>query len=111
MLHYQRTEGRDEPLWRQCQAMAVPEGLTAKQANFTRTGRIVLSTDELFRDSSWFAVMMGQGLRAQDYNPLLDSFSDADNKAHLDRVRAQIAQAVASLPSHEEYLRRLTGSR
>jgi tryptophan halogenase len=109
VLHYKRTEGRDEPLWRHCQAMAVPEGLAAKEANFTRTGRIVLSTDELFRDSSWFAVMMGQGLRATDYNPLLDSFPEADNKAHLDRVRQQIAQAAATLPSHEDYLRRLIG--
>jgi tryptophan halogenase len=111
VLHYRQSLGRDEPLWRHCQAMKVPEGLTVKEANFTRTGRIVLTTDELFRESSWFAVLMGQGLRAQDYNPLLDSFSDADNKAHLDRVRQQIAQAAASLPSHEEYLRRLTGSR
>jgi tryptophan halogenase len=110
VLHYQRTEGRDEPLWRHCQAMTVPEGLTIKQATFTRTGRIVLSTDELFRESSWFAVLIGQGLRARDYNPLLDGSSQADNKAHLDRVRGQIAQAAASLPSHEEYLRRLIGS-
>jgi len=111
VLHYKRTAGRDEPLWRHCQAMDVPEGLTGKEAHFTRTGRIVLSTDELFRESSWFAVMMGQGLRARDYNPLLDSFSEADNKAHLDRVRQQIAQAAASLPSHEDYLRRLIGTR
>ena len=111
VLHYNRTEGRDEPLWRHCQAMAVPEGLTDKEAHFTRTGRIVLSTDELFRESSWFAVLMGQGLRAADYNPLLDCFSEAGNKAHLARVRGQIAQAAASLPSHEEYLRRLIGSR
>jgi tryptophan halogenase len=91
--------------------MAVPEGLTDKEAHFTRTGRIVLSTDELFRESSWFAVLMGQGLRATDYNPLLDCFSEADNKAHLARIRQQIAQAAASLPSHEEYLRRVIGSR
>jgi len=110
VLHYNRTQGRDEPLWRHCQATAVPDGLTVKEANFTRTGRIVLSTDELFRESSWFAVLMGQGLRAQDYNPLLDSFSESDNRAHLDRVRQQIAKAAASLPTHEEYLRRLIGS-
>jgi tryptophan halogenase len=90
--------------------MAVPDELAVKEAHFTRTGRIVLSTDELFRESSWFAVMMGQGLRATDYNPLLDSFTEADNTAHLARVRQQIAQAAASLPSHEEYLRRLIGS-
>ena len=107
ILHYRRTQGREEPLWRHCQAMEVPDGLVYKEKHFTRTGRIVLSTDELFRESSWFAVMMGQGLRAEDYNPLLDSMTEADNLAHLARTRAQIAQAAASLPSHEEYLQRM----
>ena len=110
VLHYRRTEGREEPLWRHCQAMAVPDELAAKEAHFTRTGRIVLSTDELFRDSSWFAVMMGQGLRAADYTPLLDCFTEADNQAHLARIRQQIAQAAASLPAHQEYLSRVMGS-
>ena len=110
VLHYNRTRGRDEPLWRHCQTTAVPDELSLKEAHFTRTGRIVLTTDELFRESSWFAVMMGQGLRATDYNPLLDSVSAADNSAHLAQVRGQIARAAASLPSHEEYLRRVTGS-
>ena len=110
VFHYSRTEGRTEPLWRQCQQMKVPEELASKEGHFTRTGRIVLSTDELFRESSWFAVMMGQGLRASDYNPLLDTMAAADNLAYLGQVRQQIAKAAATLPSHEEYLRRLTGS-
>ncbi|MDZ5649800.1 tryptophan halogenase family protein [Nitrospirillum sp. BR 11828] len=107
VLHYSRTQGRDEPLWRHCQAMAVPEGLTWKERHFTRTGRIVLSTDELFREASWFAVMMGQGLRASDYNPLLDTLPAADNIAYLQRLREQMAKAVATLPSHDAYLRRV----
>jgi tryptophan halogenase len=85
----------------------VPEGPIYKENHFTRTGRIVLSTDELFREASWFAVMMGQGLKPEDYNPLIDSITDADNLAHLARTRAQIAQAAGSLPSHEDYLQRV----
>jgi tryptophan halogenase len=106
-LHYRRTEGRTEPLWRHCQQLAT----SAKEEHFTRTGRIVLTTDELFRESSWFAVMMGQGLRATDYNPLLESMSESDNLAYLTQLRGQIAKAAATLPSHQTYLDRVTGAR
>ncbi|MDE1147165.1 MAG: tryptophan 7-halogenase [Azospirillaceae bacterium] len=109
VLHYSRTQGREEPLWRHCQAMAVPEGLTWKERHFTRTGRIVLSTDELFREASWFAVMMGQGLRATDYNPLLDTVPAAENLTYLKRLREQMAKAAATLPTHEDYIRRMMG--
>ena len=106
-LHYRRTEGRGEPLWRHCQELPA----TAKEEHFTRTGRIVLGTDELFRESSWFAVMMGQGLRAEDYNPLLDSMNETENRAYLAQLRGQIAQAAATLPPHQTYIDRLTGVR
>ncbi|WP_044559435.1 tryptophan halogenase family protein [Azospirillum sp. B4] len=109
VLHYSRTQGRNEPLWRHCQAMAVPEGLSLKERHFTRTGRIVLSTDELFREASWFAVLMGQGLRATDYNPLLDTMPAEENLAYLRHLREQMAKAAATLPSHEDYLRRVMG--
>jgi tryptophan halogenase len=73
-------------------------------AHFTKTGRIVLEPEELFKEASWFAVMMGQGLVPTDYNPLIDVISAADNHAHLQRVRQQIAASVAAMRSHEEYI-------
>jgi tryptophan 7-halogenase len=102
ILHYHRTAGRDDPLWRHCQAMTLPDSLVYKEEQFARTGRIVLGTDELFREASWFAVMMGQGLDPRDYNPLIDSYSSADNDAHLARLRREIAAAVAHAPLHED---------
>ena len=98
ILHYHRTAGREEPLWRHCQAATIPETLAYKIDQFRRSGRIVLGTDELFRDASWFAVLTGQGLRAEDYNPMLDTASDADNRRHLDAVRQAIDSSVAKLP-------------
>jgi tryptophan halogenase len=109
ILHYHRTAGRDEPLWRHCQSMPLPDSLAYKEDQFERTGRIVLGSDELFREASWFAVMTGQGLFARDYNPLLDSFTEAQNMAHMDRLRAEIAAAAARAPSHDDYIRQRTG--
>jgi tryptophan halogenase len=84
----------------------LPDEVAYKIAHFTRTGRVVLTTDELFREASWFAIMMGQGLRPADYNPLLDGISAQENRAHLARVKQQISAALGSMLSHEDSIRK-----
>jgi tryptophan halogenase len=106
VLHYHRSAGRSEPLWEYCQHMPLPDGVTEKMAHFTRTGRIVLATDELFKEASWFDVMMGQGLEPTDYNPLVDSISAEENRAHLARIEQQVATALGSMTRHEDYIRK-----
>jgi tryptophan halogenase len=97
VLHYKMTTGRDEPLWRYCQAMPIPDTLAYRIDQFRASGRLVLSSDELFRDASWFAVMDGQGIRPADYNPMIETMSEADNRRHVETVRAAIAQAAVQL--------------
>jgi tryptophan halogenase len=99
ILHYHCTQGRSEPLWRHCQTMPIPETLAYKVEQFRTSSRIMLNPDEIFRDASWFAVLTGQGVRAQDYSPLLDIMSEADNLAQLQAVRNAIQGAVARLPN------------
>jgi tryptophan halogenase len=102
-LHYHSTRERSEPLWEYCRAMALPEGLIYKEQHFARSGRIVLSSDELFKEASWFAVLLGQGHRPGDYNPLIDSIKSADNFAYLGRIRDDIRMAAAKMPDHLSY--------
>jgi len=97
LLHYHHTEGRAEPMWRHCQATALPETLAYKLDQFRTSGRIMLAPEDLFRDASWFAVMTGQGIRADDYNPMLDTMSDADNRRHLEAVSAAIRQSIGQI--------------
>jgi tryptophan halogenase len=106
VLHYHRSAGRAEPMWQYCQNMSLPDGVTYKSAHFTRTGRVVLAPDELFKESSWFAVMMGQGLEPTDYNPLLDSISPEENRAHLLRVKQQISAALGTMSRHADYIQK-----
>jgi tryptophan halogenase len=98
VMHYHFTQGRTEPMWRHCQAMPLPDTLQYKIDQFRASGRIMLAPEDLFRDASWFAVMTGQGIRAADYNPMLDAGSDAANLQHLEKVRAAIAQSTAQIP-------------
>jgi tryptophan halogenase len=86
--------------------MAIPDSLSYKMTHFTHSGRIVLATDELFKEASWFAVMMGQGLQPIDYNPLLDTVSAEENRVHLGRIEQAIAAAARAMTSHEDYIRK-----
>lgn len=108
VLHYHSTQGRSEPLWEYCRAMDLPESLLYRLEYFSRSGRIVLSPEELFRDASWFAVLMGQGHEPNDYNPLIDSIASEENLTHLRQVKEQIRQAAARMPDHVSSLPRKT---
>jgi tryptophan halogenase len=99
-LHYHSTHGRTEPLWEYCRSMELPPSLVRKEELFRRSGRIVLTAEELFRDASWFAVLLGQGHEPRDYNPLIDSIASPENLAHLRRVKEEIRQIAARMPDH-----------
>jgi tryptophan 7-halogenase len=104
VLHYHSTRGKDGDLWHHCRNMALPDALVYKEEQFARTGRIILATDDLFKESSWFAVLCGQGHSASDYNPLIDSISSADNSEHLRRLKDGIQAISAKMRPHAAFL-------
>ncbi|WP_294195755.1 tryptophan halogenase family protein [uncultured Sphingomonas sp.] len=99
ILHYHATHGRGEPMWRERQEMPLPDRLIERIEHFESSGRIVLGSDELFRDASWFAVLDGQGLRPRDYNPLVAAGPETDNLRQLAALRAEITTTCAAMPS------------
>ncbi len=100
ILHYHATHGRDDPLWRYTRDMALPDSLRAKEAHFRASGRLMLETDELFREASWLAVLRGQGIEASDYAPVADTLDATVNLTMLKQLDALIARAVPTLPTH-----------
>jgi tryptophan halogenase len=106
ILHYHRTDREDTEFWRYCKHMDVPDSLTHKIALFAASGRVGRDVDDLFRDSSWVQVMLGQGIVPADYDPMADQLSEAQLAEFLANLRMLIARAVGTLPTHEEYLAR-----
>jgi tryptophan 7-halogenase len=103
-LHYHSTKGLSSPLWEYCRTMRLPESLIYKEEHFSRSGRIVLSSDELFKEASWFAVLTGQGHEPRDYNPLMDSMTSEENRAYLQRIKASIEITASKMPEHVAFL-------
>lgn len=104
ILHYHLTRRDDTDFWNYTRNMPVPDYLTDKMALFETHGRIFRENEELFNDTSWFAVMIGQGLRPRDHDPVADVLSAEETAARLANIRQTIANSATHMPSHEDFI-------
>lgn len=103
ILHYQATR-RPEPFWRDVRSVAMPEALRHKIELFSGKGRIFRNSDELFDVPSWIAVMLGQGITPQAYDPLADSLPDERVVPAVTDLRSAYRRAALALPPHQTFL-------
>lgn len=104
ILHYHLNERDDSDFWRDCRAMSVPDTLREKMELFGANGRLYHREEDLFTDSSWLQVMMGQGLTPKGFHPMANSISDAQLSEFLGNIRTLVTQAAAQMPSHADYI-------
>ncbi len=104
ILHYKVTQRRDSPFWRQCAGMAIPDSLEQKIELFRETGRVFRKNEELFAETSWLQVMMGQGIVPQSYHPVAGKLRQDELDRFLGGLRDMVSQTVAGLPSHQDYI-------
>lgn len=109
ILHYHATQGHQAPLWQHTRHMALPDSLIEKEEQYRRTGRLMLTSDELFREASWLAVLNGQGIVAEDHSPIADTLDAVTNRRQLDQIAALIARAAPTLPRHDDAIATLIG--
>ena len=106
VLHYHATARTDTPFWNHCRTMAIPDELTEYLELFEDSARINPKPDELFTLPSWVQVLLGQGVRPNDYPPIIDTLSDAELGKFLAHVETVIQSAVAVMPSHQAFINR-----
>ncbi len=107
VLHYAATERDDTPFWRHCRAIRKPDTLQQRWDMYEQTGNIIVEVGvgNLFRESSWFAVYDGQGLRPKAYHPFADIPSNEELAKRFARISAAVHERVATFPMHDDYLR------
>ncbi|OOG46358.1 tryptophan halogenase [Rhodanobacter sp. C06] len=109
ILHYKATERSDTPFWRQCGAMDIPPELARRIELFRRSGMIFREGEELFTETGWLQVLLGQGIAPARHHPLADELSDQQLDHFLADVRTLVGRAVATLPPHHEFVARHCG--
>ncbi|GAA0315461.1 tryptophan 7-halogenase [Sphingomonas oligophenolica] len=106
ILHYHANERREGELWRRVREMPVPEALARKIALFRNRGRFFRHDDELFAESSWVAVLLGQNIMPSGWDPLADAVDPALVRQRLDRIREVYRRAAEAMPRLEDWIAR-----
>ena len=106
IFHYFATERRDTPFWNYCGTMEIPETLKHKIELFRLCGRLFQHEYELFADANWVAVMVGQNVLPESYDPLVDSVDEAAVKRKFEQIRIAIQRTVEGLPTHRAFIER-----
>jgi tryptophan halogenase len=103
ILHYHLTERTDSAFWRHCKSMPIPDSLKHRMELFESSGRVFKKAEELFGETSWVQVMLGQGLEPKQYHPIVDMMTDEELKTFLDRVKGVAKHKVDNWPDHWDF--------
>ena len=106
ILHYHANGREQDELWNYCRHMSIPDSLQYKLAHFRRNGRLVNEGQEVFHDTSWVAVYIGQHVLPEQPEPLAAVGDAAQLRQVLHGMRALMKTAAESLPTHAEFIRR-----
>ena len=107
IAHY-ALAGRDDTIfWRDVAAAGMPDSLAERIEAFRATGNILFEPGDLFGPTNWYAVLTGQGVRPQSWHPIADGLPAEELASRLATLRGRVAEQLAELPPHIEFLRRL----
>ena len=109
ILHY-HANGREEPFWKACRALELPDTLKEKIEIFRANGRLFRFNEELFTEVAWLQVLIGQGIDPAGYHPLADAPGNDGVDKYLASIEEVIAAKVSRMPDHAEYIRQHCGA-
>ena len=109
VLHYYANE-RDEPFWRHCRNMTIPETLKRRLALFSAGGRFLRFEGELFPNASWVAVMLGQNVIPRTVDPLVAALPITEVSQKLKILRQAMHDFAESLPQHRDVIQQYCSS-
>jgi tryptophan 7-halogenase len=106
ILHYHATERDDSPFWDYCRTMSVPASLREYLQLFRASGLFFRNGTEMFGQTSWVQVMLGQRITPESYHPAVDWVRDEDLDRFVDHVEKVMASCVAAMPTHDAFIGR-----
>ena len=104
VLHYNATQRDDSALWNHVRTMPLPDSLMEKYEIFRSRGRVFRENEELFNDTSWFAVMIGQNIQPRSYDPVADVLSVDETRRRLHQTAQAISNSADYMPPHMRFV-------
>ena len=104
ILHYHVNERTDSQFWKDMKYMEVPDSLAHKIELFRTSGNLFREQNDLFLESSWLQVLVGQGVKPGDYHPLANGMSEEKLFELLANIKKIKNEPVDKLASHDDFL-------
>ncbi len=105
LLHYVATQRDDTEMWRYFRNMTLPDTLNEKITAWLTRGHLVKYEFGVFLPPSWIAVMLGQNLIPQGYDPRVDRLPIGDLWEQADAMRNRVRTSVNAAPDHAAFIK------
>jgi tryptophan 7-halogenase len=105
ILHYKASERDDTPFWRYCRDMDIPEKLTERMRIFLNNGRVYRENEELFTETSWFSVMIGQLMKPRSFDPVAQLMSQELTQSRLNEIQSVVKASADYMPMHLDFIK------
>jgi tryptophan halogenase len=106
ILHYKASTRNDSPFWRDCTAMDIPDSLKTKIDIFRANGLVATQTDDLFRETSWVQVLLGQGIIPERPNPSTAMIDEQSLLSFMGDIKSIHANALGMMQEHSAFVAR-----
>ncbi|MBT0586472.1 tryptophan halogenase family protein [Alteromonas oceanisediminis] len=104
VLHYYLNERSKDAFWRDMRQIELPASLAHKIALFKQTGKLFREQNDLFLESSWLQVMLGQGIEPNDHHPIANAMPKQQLFDMLQSVKRVKDEPLQKLPMHDRYI-------
>lgn len=82
----------------------MPESLQQKIELFRAQGRLQRNPLDLFKEPSWYFVLLGMGVNPSSYDPMVDETDFSKAEDVIKQIKDVMRVMVSDLPSHQAYL-------
>ncbi|WP_271077250.1 tryptophan halogenase family protein [Aurantiacibacter sp. MUD61] len=106
ILHYKATQRDDTEFWNYVRTMDVPDTLAKRMDLWRLHGRVFRENAELFTLPSWVAVMLGQNMMPERYDPIADTLEPQKVAAAMEQIREVHYRTAEAMPTQEDFLRK-----
>ena len=103
VLHYVLND-RKEAFWQTYRTKQLPSSLSHKISLFKESGQVIKDPSDIFTDSSWVQVMLGQGLMPKAYHPRATDFEKERLLNWLNELKLVKHSALKSLEQYPDFL-------
>jgi tryptophan halogenase len=103
ILHYVAQQ-RPEEFWRACRSLPMPDSLAHRMELFRMRGKVARHDGQLFSDSSWIAVMLGQHVTPRHWDPLAETLPLPELESKARELREGLHRAIARMPTHAQFI-------